>query len=248
MTKLVVRGVVALFGACAIVWAINAIPAYRADAFFAENARLMLSGEKFNAAQLNAVKRELDAAFGKPQQASASIDVATIRLLLLESALNAANRQPPASDLAEVQTAVAGTLAQSPTSSLMWLADLWLMRLSGQFADTDWNLLRMSYWSGRNEAWIAARRNPLAIGVFQSLPGDLAEQALSEFVGLVRSGFYTDASNILAGPGWAIHEQLLSRLAPVDEASRRAFAKVLAAKDLDGVTVPGVEVRRSRPF
>ena len=88
----------------------------------------------------------------------------------------------------------------------------------------------------------------MALGVFQSLPNDLAEWALSEFVGLVRSGLYTDASNILAGPGWAIHEQLLGRLVQVGEADRRAFARAIASKDLDGVTVPGVEQRPSRPF
>ena len=86
------------------------------------------------------------------------------------------------------------------------------------------------------------------MGVFQSLPSDLAEQGRSEFVGLVRSDLYEEASNILAGPGWAIHEQLLSRLAPLDEAHRRGFSRALSSKDLDGVTVPGVEDRRSRPF
>ena len=64
----------------------------------------------------------------------------------------------------------------------------------------DLTLLRMSYWSGPNEAWIAVRRNSLALGVFPSLPGDLAEQALSEFVGLVRSGLYSACGKY---PGWA---------------------------------------------
>ena len=130
----------------------------------------------------------------------------------------------------------------------MWLTDFWLKRLRGESVDRDLNLLRMSYWSGPNEGWIAVRRNPLALGVFPSLPGDLAEQALSEFVGLVRSGLYADASNILAGPGWAIHEQLLSRLVQVEEADRREFARAIASKDVGEVTVPGLEERPSRPF
>ena len=143
---------------------------------------------------------------------------------------------------------VSASLAQSPSSSFMWLIDFWLKHLRRESVDSDLNLLRMSYWSGPNEGWIAIRRNPLALGVFKSLPNEIAEQALSEFVGLVRSGLYADASNILAGPGWAIHEQLLSRLAQLEEADRREFARVIASKDLDGVTVPGVEERPSRPF
>ena len=112
----------------------------------------------------------------------------------------------------------------------MWLTDLWLKRLSGEFVDSDWNLLRMSYWSGPNEAWIAVRRNRLALDIFPKLPDELAEEALSEFVGLVRSGLYADASSILAGPGWAVHEQLLSRLTRVDEVNRHEFARAAGVK------------------
>ena len=248
MANLVLRSFTAVFGICAIAWAVDVIPVFRSGASFAENARLALSGDRFSAVQLSAMKRELNAASTKPLQASALTGVVTIRLLLLESTMSAGNRPPPASDLADLRTAVDAALAQSPTSSFMWLTDIWLKRLNGDFADSDWNLLRMSYWSGPNEAWIAVRRNPLALGAFQSLPGDLAERAISEFVALVRSGLYAEASNIVAGPGWAIHEQLLSRLAGVDEAHRHGFARALASKDLDGATVPGVEDRHSRPF
>jgi hypothetical protein len=248
MANSVRRSFIAIFGICAIAWAIDAILVYRTGAPLADTARRILSGDKFNAAQLSAMKRQLDTAPARPLQASALSSVAVIRLLLLEDQLKAGNRQPSASDLVELQRVVSAALAQSPTSSFMWLTDLWLKRLRGESADGDLNLLRMSYWSGPNEAWIAVRRNPLALGVFPSLPSELAEQALSEFVGLVRSGLYADASNILAGPGWAIHEQLLSRLAQVKEDDRRGFARSLAFKDLVGVTVPGVDERPSRPF
>ena len=248
MANSVWRSFIAVFGICAVAWAIDVILVYRADAPFAGTAELVLSGDKFSEGQLGAMRRQVDAASAKPLQPSALTSAAIIRLLLLENALSPGNRQPSASDLADLLTVVRAALAQSPTSSFMWLTDLWLKRLSGEFVDSDWNLLRMSYWSGPNEAWIAVRRNRLALGIFQSLPRDLAEQTLSEFAGLVRSGLYVDASNILAGPGWAIHDQLLSRLVQVDEANRRRFARALASKDLDGVTVPGLDDRPSRPF
>ena len=237
MANSVWRGFIATFGVCAIAWAINAILVYRTDAPLAGAADRILSGDKFNAAQLSAMKRQLDAAATRPLQASALSGAAVIRLLLLEDALNASNRRPSASDLVDLQAAVDAALARSPTNSFMWLTDFWLKRLGGKSANSDWRLLRMSYWSGPNEAWIAVRRNPLALEIFASLPNELREHALSEFVGLVRSGLYTDASNILAGPGWAIHEQLLSRLSTVDEANRGGFARALASKDLEGVTV-----------
>ena len=248
MANSVRRTLVATFGICAIFWAIDAILIYRSDGALADTAQRILSGGKFNAAQLSAMKRQLDTVPARPLQASALTSAAVIRLLLLEDELKAGRDQPSAADFIQLQMTVRAALAQSPTNSFMWLTDLWLKRLRGESTDGDLNLLRMSYSFGPNEAWIAVRRNPLALGNFKSLPSELAEQALSEFVGLVRSGLYADASSILAGPGWAIHEQLLSRLAQVDEADRRGFARVLASKDIDAVTVPGVEERPSRPF
>lgn len=244
------RSLIAIFGICAIAWAIDVIPTYHRDAPYADIAERILWGEKFNAAQLDAMRRQLDATPARPiVQASALSGATVMRLLLLEEGMKAGTRQPSASDLANLQTVVSATLAQSPTNAFVWLEDFWLKRR--QVESADFNLLRMSYRSGPNEAWIALRRNPVALGVFQSLPSDVAEQTLSEFAGLVRSGLYADAVNILAGPGWAIHEQLLSRLVQVDEAARRSFASVLDSKNLDHVSVPGVPAvveRHPGPF
>jgi hypothetical protein len=245
MTKSVWRILIAIFGICAITWAIDVIPIYRAEALLAGAGQPILSGDRFNAAQLGAMKRELDAARPRPVQASAASGAAVIRLLLFEDELKAGNRQPSDAEISDLQKSVSAVLAQSPADSFMWLTEFTLQRRRG--ADNV-NSLRMSYQSGPNEAWIAVRRLPLALDVFQSLPSDLAEQTLSEFAGLVRSGRYADAANILAGPGWVVKEQLLSRLVRVEEADRRKFAMVLESKNLDGAIVPGISKRPARPF
>jgi hypothetical protein len=248
MASSVRRSFVVMFGICAIAWAITVIPVFRTDAPLAAAAQRILSGDRFSATQLSAMKRQLDATADRPLQASALSDAAVIRLLVLEDELKAGNRQPSAADLLELQMIVNAALARSPTSSFFWLADLWLDRLRGKSTDADLSLLRMSYWSGPNEGWIAVKRNPLALGVYRSLPGDLAEQALSEFVGLVRSRLYAVAANILAGPGWDVHEQLLSRLVQVEEGDRRGLAGELAFRNLDQLSVPGLGSRPARPF
>jgi hypothetical protein len=194
------------------------------------------------------MKSQLQAAAARPPQASTLSNAAVIRLLMLEDEWKAGNGQPSATDFVELQAVVSAALTQSPTNSFMWLVDLWLKRLRSEDRDNDLNLLRMSYWSGPNEAWIAVKRNPLALSVFSSLPNELAEQAVSEFAGLVNARLYAQAADILAGPGWAIRERLLSRLVQVDEDNRRAFARTLAVKDIDGVTVPGVSERPFRRF
>jgi hypothetical protein len=241
------RSIVAILGICAIAWAVNAVLVYPTKTLLSETAQRVLSGDRFNATQLSAMKHLLDTAPAGMLQASDLSNAALVRLLLLEDELKAGN-QLTTLELVELQMAVRAAIDQSPTNSFMWLTNLWLKRLRGESTQADLSLLRMSYWSGPSEAWIAVRRNPLAMSIFPSLPSDIAEQALSEFVGLVRSGLYVDASNILAGPGWAIHEQLLSRLVQVGESDRRAFARAIASKDLDGVSVPGVQERPSRPF
>lgn len=238
------RSLIAGIGICSIVWAFSASAAYRAEAPFESAARDLLRDESFDAEKLNELKRQLDAA--DRLRAVAMDNAAIIRLRLLGVAL--ADRTATA-DQAQLGATLAAALSQDPGNSFLWSAYYWLDCTRGDVADRGARLLRMSYQSGPNEAWIALRRNPVALGNFASLPSDLAERALSEFVGLVQSGLFDNAANILAGPGWPIRQQLLSRLAPLDEDHREAMARALARKDLDGVSVPGVPNERpSRPF
>ena len=108
MANSVWRSFIAMFGICAIAWAFDAIPVYRKDAPLADAAKRILSGDKFSAAQLNAMKRQLDAASARPLQASALNSAVVIRLLLLEDELKAGNRQPSA--LVELQMLVSAAL------------------------------------------------------------------------------------------------------------------------------------------
>jgi hypothetical protein len=176
-------------------------------------------------------------------------NVAIIRLRLLDAGLADPTTPAGSTDLAEVSAILTAALSQDPGNSFLWLADYRLDRSRGDVADLGAKFLRMSYQSGPNEGWIAMRRNPVALGNFPSLPGDLGERALSEFVRLVQSGLYGNAVNILVGPGWPIRQQLLSRLAPLDEDARFAMASEIARKDFDGVSLSGIQNEPpSRPF
>ena len=115
-------------------------------------------------------------------------------LLLLEDQLKAGNRQPSDSDISDLQKAVRAVLAQSPMNSFMWLMEFTFKRLHGEGAD-DMNLLRMSYWSGRNEAWIAIRRNRLALGYF---PVIARRPCRGSAIGICRVGAF--------GPLWRCGE------------------------------------------
>jgi hypothetical protein len=245
----VLRGLTAVFGICSIAWAVFSVTVNHAEAPFAGAAWDILRGESFDSAKLSELKQQLDSTPADQLRPVALVDVAVIRLRLLEMKLTEGAVRAGSPDFDDLDAAFAAALSRNPSNSFLWFADYWLGRVRGDATDRAIKPLRMSYETGPNEAWIAQRRNPVALGNFSSLPLDLAEQALSEFGRLVRSGLYRDAANILAGPGWPVRQQLLSRLAPLDEADRYAMARELAHKNLDGVSVPGVpDERPSRPF
>ena len=244
MWNRVARLLAVAFGALAIAWSAEVIPLHRIGQPLANTADAILSGEIFDIARLHALMDRLDKEPPRILEASGLDGVALIRMSLLEQQLKSPGRAVSISDYDKARLDVGAALARSPTNAYMWLSAFGLKRLRGDPAADDLKLLRMSYRLGPNEGWIAVRRSPLSIAAFASLPQDLQEAALQEFVGLVGSGLRDDAANILAGPGWPIRDQLLSRLINLDEDSRRQFANVLAAKDLEGVVVPGLQPRR----
>lgn len=243
-----VRILVVVAGVCAIAWSISAIRIYRAEPAFANSASAILAGDQFSPEQLKLFTQQVEAGPVGSVRSVALSNIAIIWLQLAEAAVQSGDAHLAASALDKLQVAVAAALQGSPTSSFMWLTDYWARSVrSGNTAD-GLKSLGMSYALGANEGWIAFRRSPLALSAFTSLPDRLAEQVLAEFVGLVRSGFYEQASNILAGSGESVRDKLLNRLVQVDDDDRRRFAKALASKGLDDIVVPGVEMHSSRPF
>jgi len=226
-----VRVIVAIGGSCSIAWALLMYPALRHEAAFAAAAQHILSGEQYSAAQLNELRSQLGSSSVSSYRPSILNDIAVIRLRLVEADL--ALGQAPAADLDDLQQSVDAALDRDPSRSFLWLTAYWLQKLRSGGAAADLGLLRMSDLTGPNEAWIAVRRVPLALSVFPSLPADLEGRTFAEFAGLVRSGLYQDAANILAGVGWPFRDRLVGALAHVNKAYRTGFAWVLRARNLD---------------
>jgi hypothetical protein len=246
----VVRSLTAGLGICSIAWAVFSIDVNLGAAPVVGAAEAVLGGETLNSETLGGFRRQSGPkSADRLRPAAALEDLAVIRLRLLEMKLNGGGLQAGSSDFADLETALTAALAKDPNNSFLWFADYWLSRVKRDDSGRGIESLRMSYAMGPNEGWIAQRRNPVALTNFSSLPPDLAEQALSEFVRLVKSRLYADATNILAGPGWPLREKLLSRLAPLDEVDRRAMSRELSKREIDGVSVPGIPNEQlSRPF
>lgn len=228
-------------GVGAIAWAACTLPTFYTEASLRSNARQILAGAHYTDDQIDQLKAGLKALTTADLSPSSLRDIAVIRLALAEFGLQSADRKQADQRLDDLSTALARALADNPTDSFLWLADYWQKNARDQNGSAGLESLRMSYRLGPNESWIALRRNPLVLGAYPKLPDDLAQSALTEFTGLVRSGFYADAADIFAGPAWPVHQKLLNRLYQVDLTDRQRFAHALEPKDLDGVYVPGVD-------
>jgi hypothetical protein len=245
----VIRTLIAAFGICSIAWAVFSIDANRGQAPLGGAVDAILKGEAFDSETLSQFGRQLGSEPADRLRPAALYDLAVIRLRLLEIELNNGPPQAESPDFAELEAALAAALSKDPSNSFLWFVDYWLSRVRPDETGHRIASLRMSYAMGPNEAWIAQRRNPVALENFSTLPPDMAEQAVSEFVRLVKSRLYADATNILTGSGWPLHEKLLSRLASLDEVDRHAMSRELSKKEIDGASVPGIpNERSSRPF
>jgi hypothetical protein len=86
------------------------------------------------------------------------------------------------------------------------------------------------------------------LAILSLLPDDLANDSVSEFVGLVRWGLYREAADLAASMSGTLRADLFSRLKELPEENRRRFSKVLFDRDIRDVLVPGIEPPPLRPW
>ncbi len=172
---------------------------------------------------------------------------AVVRLRLAETAILAAERAAIDGRLADFETSARRALACTPADPFLWAALAWVDRTRNGFKPQQLAFLRLSYETGPHEGWVAARRNRLALAIYERLPADLADAAMSEFAGMLASGFESDAFDNLTGPGWPIRERLLAATANVPRFWRELLAKDLYRHGYD-VDVPGIPRPEARPW
>ena len=234
-------------GVCSVAWALYAFDVSRAEATIAGSARSIRAGEKYSAGYLDLLRSQLDTVAAGLSGPQAFADAAVIRLRLVETD-SASAGDVRASDRAALAAALFAALRANPTDSFLWLVAYALGDRDLRASDRGQKMLRMSYLTGPNEGWIAVKRNPIAIAAYASLPGDMAEQVLSEFARMLHSEFYLEAADVVAASGPDLRKLLLARTAELDEVHRRNLARALVSKDVEGVTVPGIDNRPKRPF
>jgi hypothetical protein len=241
-----VRAAFVVVGLGAIAWASNVLPVFWSERNLHAIARHIVAGERYSPdvmAQIDA--RIADGAF--IAQPSALEDVAIIRQREAETALNGGGQGADAA-VAALGVAIDRALAAVPTSSFLWLMRFWALNHADGFYPENLANLEESYATGPYEGWIAIERCRLAVAVFPDLPNELSDAAVADFVGLVRSGLFSQAADILAGPGVPFKAVLLEALKPVSLSTRLRFSQTLIGRDLGDFIVPGIETKSDRPW
>jgi hypothetical protein len=172
---------------------------------------------------------------------------AILRLRLFEDAVNDSDTALADKRLTSLRSSVDLALGCVPTEGFLWFIRYWSAIHAGSPAGDHIEELRMSYVLAPLEGWISLLRSPYALAIYDTLPVDLKEMALNEFVAIVASAFIGDAVKILQGPGWAIRDWLLPRLEKVRLDIRIGLDKELRAQGLN-LDIPGIEVKEFRPW
>jgi hypothetical protein len=240
------RAIAVILGLTAVAWGIHVLPVFTRQAPIERVATQLVDGGPFKPEVLLALMPQVGAAEkADPCRPAAVRSAAIIRTRVAEQAIVSGENID--AELSALNDSIRRSLSCSPADPFLWFMLYWTESIRNGFQPNYLEYLRLSYQLGPNEGWIAVKRNRYALAIFQTLPPDLASQVVSEFAGLVHSGFVAETVASLEGPGWNVRERLLAGLKDVPERNREVFAKVLY-HDGYNVTVPGIMLAEPRPW
>lgn len=236
------------FAGLAIAWACFCFPIFWRQSPFDQIKRHIIAGDTFKPDVLMPFVAAIgDLSPGKWYRPSVLGAAAIVDLRMLEQAMAGDETTRLDRLMTETDGMIRLSLSNAPADSFLWTVLFWLENAKDGFKRSRFGFLDMSYRLGPNEGWIAIKRNRFAVALYSSLPAGLANDVAGEFSRLVGSNYFGEAFDILSGPGWPVHDVLLTGLATVDNDRREAFSKFAYRKGLD-VQVPGVVRPEWRPW
>src|SRR5579872_2134657 len=235
LTKILARVFLIAFATAAVIWTIVVLPKFWSEAFIVQAATHIIDGEVYKPEAMEVLETELDHNRGTRLPPSILSKTAIIRLRVAENAIARGNQQIIDRSLNAVSEAVDETLTNAPSESFQWLVLFWLKDTRNGFKPEHLRYLQMSYALDPYAAWIAIKRNRLALAIYPALSPELAQVAVSEFLGLVRSQLYGEAADIVAGSTRPVRQILLTRLNDLKDPDRRPLDRMLYEKNITDI-------------
>jgi hypothetical protein len=149
-------------------------------------------------------------------------------LLLMEMRLaQAALRAGAASEFDQrsksIELRAKRVLSCAPRQSFVWLVAFSLKILHGQLNEQSLKQLAMSYETSPNEAWIAIRRNIVALPLLPQVPEALQNKIVAEFQQLIQNGFVGEAATSYAAASASVRSLLQPAIERLDGRRQKAF-------------------------
>jgi hypothetical protein len=243
----VLKSIVLLALAFEIFWTFANFKELNSAEFLQNIAERLVSGEQFEAEVLENIPAASDTGSIGSCHPTMARTAAIVQLRLVEMSIYKADQASLEKRLDNLEKLSRRALFCSPTDSYLWLILYWVDVRRHGLGDKQIEYLEMSYRLGKNEGWIAERRNGLALAVFEQLPLLLQENVIFEFSRLVDAGFIYSAAKNLMGPGWPLQDKLLSSLTNVKLDMLLRFAKALRKEGMY-VDIPGLPPMERRPW
>jgi hypothetical protein len=235
---LLARSFIAIIGCIGVWWGIVGFPVFWRESSTGRIADRIIAGDPFKTEILARQLPIIDiidsiqrAAYCRPGSLRSA---AIIQLRMVEVFASANAGKPRNERLESLGDVIRSSLSCSPADPFLWLALFWVTNTQNGAKADYLKYLQMSYQLGQNEGWIGSKRNRLAFSEFEQLPADLAESAISEFVGLVESGFTQQAAEIFIGSSRGARDAVLTRLNFLPDRYREQFLAELSRLDYDG--------------
>jgi hypothetical protein len=225
---LLIRKALTLALGCAgLIWGIVTFPnSQQADNFWTLKNQLLRS-ENFDPTALAATLASSNLQTLSDCDSDAQLALLLIEMRLTESSLRAGDSNKFDQSSAALGLRARRALSCAPRQSLVWLVDFSLAVLHGQLDNQSFALLALSYQTSPNEAWIAIRRNFVAIPIVQLLPEASRQDVLSEFQQLIRNGFELDASRSFLRAGGPVRSLLQAKVEQLEQSRQEAFWRAL---------------------
>lgn len=240
---------VCLLGVAAIAWGISTLPLFWRAGTPVAAATKILRGDSFSGETLLREAQQID---DLPSVWICNPSVLRSRVVFRLSVFNevvaARNRALVEATYHPLRDAARQSLSCTPEDAFAWLVLFWIDARQNGLDQENERYLRLSYKFGPNEAWLALWRNRLAFSVFEQLPSDLSQNAIDEFIGLIKTRrlYWQTAAMFKAAPQ-AAQRQIIAAIGTLSASSRQAFLRTVHDQGTD-VTVPDSNMPAARPW
>lgn len=240
MTLGLLRALLLLLSLACLTWSSALLPSFWLTTRVRDVSTRLVANEHFKPAALDAVLSWIEEQPGPRRSILARVE-ALIRLRVLEEPIERMPTGNVDGELTAAEDRVRSALFLNPADGFLWLMLYSVETTRLGFSFKNLRYFDQSYTTAPREGWIALRRNRLGLSIFSALPEHSQQRVVSEFAGMVDSGFIDAAGANLAGVGWAQRDNLLASLIMTDIIPREALAKMLAREGVKA-SVPGVNI------